>query len=351
MLFVPRELRVGYQNRGGTYTGKLAYVVYVDDKGVVRKENSWQTWRDKKIEPDTFENVPTSGFVLNKQAGGRAGSWGHDIRRTTVRVYDPRGFEIEVCVANLLYILENTNSIKGKGLEGEFVYGWDGTELLLIPTEAPDYQAMINYRDSLYDKSMIKNADLVVGYTYLSKDNETLVYMGKFMNYQGYGEPAKCHTFMRIDVDRSADESIIGKRTINTNGYIIKCLDDNPYPEFADLFDKMESSYYYSPIDRDRIEYEPWTFEEFEEALDSQKNWPRLNFYSGDRRCTVYHYVDRGENYRVEVPVDKPANHIGYYWSHSDVTSHDTLREVFNKFKPQAKLIYLRNGKFYRKEK
>jgi hypothetical protein len=50
-----------------------------------------------------------------------------------VRVYDPRNFEFEISVANLLYILEETSSLKGKGLEGEFVYAWEGKELVLLP--------------------------------------------------------------------------------------------------------------------------------------------------------------------------------------------------------------------------
>jgi hypothetical protein len=40
-------------------------------------------------------------------------------------VYDPRGFEFEISIPNLLYILQECTSTKGKGLDGEFVYlGW-----------------------------------------------------------------------------------------------------------------------------------------------------------------------------------------------------------------------------------
>ena len=37
---IPDIINVGYQERNGTYTGKLAYVVYTDSKGKLRKENS-----------------------------------------------------------------------------------------------------------------------------------------------------------------------------------------------------------------------------------------------------------------------------------------------------------------------
>ena len=67
---IPKTIKVGYQKRGDTYTGKLAYVIYTDDKGKLRKEKSWQGWRDGKIKPSDFDNEPTSGFVLNKGVGG-----------------------------------------------------------------------------------------------------------------------------------------------------------------------------------------------------------------------------------------------------------------------------------------
>lgn len=142
-IFVPKTINVGYQNRSGTYTGKLAYVIYYDEKGKLRKEASWNSWRDDKIPNDEFDNVPTEGFVLNKKAGDYSTGWDH--RHAYCRVYDPRGFEFEITIENLLYILENANCIKGKGLEGEFIYGWDGKDLVLMPVESPDYKQISEF--------------------------------------------------------------------------------------------------------------------------------------------------------------------------------------------------------------
>ena len=139
-IFVPQKINVGFQNRNDTYTGKLAYVIYYDEKGKLRKETSWQSWRDEKIPNEEYENVPTEGFVLNKKVGGVEESYGWDVRKTYTRIYDPRGFEFEITIPNLLWILENCNCIKGKGLEGEFVYGWDGKDLVLVPVDTPDYK-------------------------------------------------------------------------------------------------------------------------------------------------------------------------------------------------------------------
>ena len=68
-LYIPEILNVGYQGRDGTYTGKLAYIVYTDDKGTLRKEQSWKSWCSKFI--GEVNNEPTEGFVLNKGVGGQ----------------------------------------------------------------------------------------------------------------------------------------------------------------------------------------------------------------------------------------------------------------------------------------
>jgi len=114
-VFIPQKLKIGFQERSDTYTKKLAYVIYFDEKGTLRKEASWQSWRDKKIDPIEIDNVPTSGFVLNKKVGGYKSDW--NFRNAYVRVYDPRDFEFEITIPNLLFILENTSAIKGKDLD------------------------------------------------------------------------------------------------------------------------------------------------------------------------------------------------------------------------------------------
>ena len=79
-----------------------------------------------------------------------------------------------------MWILENANCIKGKGLEGQFVYGWDGKELLLVPVDSPDYQEIERKNKIFHSNDFIKAKDLKVGATYLSKTDGTFVYMGKF---------------------------------------------------------------------------------------------------------------------------------------------------------------------------
>lgn len=39
-IFIPKKLKIGFQNRTDTYTQKLAYVIYYDEKNKLRKEQS-----------------------------------------------------------------------------------------------------------------------------------------------------------------------------------------------------------------------------------------------------------------------------------------------------------------------
>lgn len=176
-LNIPQKIHVGFQNRNGTYTGKLAYVIYTDAKGKKRKETSWNSWRDSKIDPENFENEPTEGFVLNKGVGGQRESWGWNARNEYIRVYDPRGFEFEISVANLLFILTNCTATKGKGLEGQFVYAWDGTELVLLPVDCFEYKASSEFTE-LQAKKVTK-AEMKEGRVYRHKNTETLIYLGR----------------------------------------------------------------------------------------------------------------------------------------------------------------------------
>ena len=174
-LNIPEELRVGYQKRKDTYSGKLAYVTYLNNKGEIAKSGSWNSWRDKEIKVGEFKNEPLEGFVLNRRVGGYKSGW--NFRQTKCRVYDPRGFEVEISIENLLYILQECTSTKGKGIEGEFVYAWDGKELVLLPICSEDYKSSIEMKNK---QEKIKTKDLKIGALYHGKEHEQLIYIGKF---------------------------------------------------------------------------------------------------------------------------------------------------------------------------
>jgi hypothetical protein len=175
-LFIPKKIKVGFQKRDGTYTGLLAYVIYYDNKGVLRKEKSWEGWRSKNIKPEEYDNEPQDGFALNKDV--KRFNWSHfGSNRSYIRMYDPRGIEFEVTPENLIGILTETDCLK-RGLQSKFVYAWKGTELVLLPCNSEEYvKAKENTERQDQD---ISAKDLKPGCSYTTKKGEEVIYMGKF---------------------------------------------------------------------------------------------------------------------------------------------------------------------------
>lgn len=183
-LFIPTKIRAGFQARKDTYTQKLAYIIYYDNKGKIRKEKSWEGWRDKSIEPVEFDNVPTDGFTLNKDVKRYSGEW-FSSTRSLIRVYDPRGLEFEITTENLIGVLMHTDCLK-RGLIGQFVYAWAGQELVLLPINSEEYQVAINYTSGLSKK--VKAKELVEGASYRTKRDGDVVYLGKFDHHSYKGK-------------------------------------------------------------------------------------------------------------------------------------------------------------------
>lgn len=174
-LFIPTKLRVGFVKRAGTYTGNLAYVIYYDAAGKLRKEKSWESWRDKTIDPIDIDNTPSNGFVLNKGVQRDGHGWGTG--RSVIRVHDSREFEFEITVDNLIGILAHSDVSK-RDIVQECVYAWKGSELVLLPTNSEAYQASVVYTDKQSQKLGTKA--LVQGYAYSRKtDTDIYLYIGK----------------------------------------------------------------------------------------------------------------------------------------------------------------------------
>lgn len=241
-LMIPGKISVGFQNREGTYTGKLAYVVYYDQKGVLRKEKSWNGWRDQKIPAVDFDNVPTEGFVLNKGVGGNRHSYGWNVRNEYIRVYDPRDFEFEISVANLLFILREGDCSRGKGLEGKFVYAWSGTELVLLPVCSLDYENSKTFTE--LQTCSVKAKDLIPGASYMTKQQQVLTYLGR-LDY--HTMVAKwCYRFKKKFEKGVVKAHVFwnGKGFVFMDGLkqIAKLNSDAVAPDLAELIDKYIKS-------------------------------------------------------------------------------------------------------------
>jgi len=238
-LTIPKKIKAGFQERSDTYSKRLGFVIKND--GNKADPKSWTNWIDKKMPVEEYDNEPIGGFVLNRDVGGTHRSYGWDARREKVRVYDPRNFEIEITVDNLLFILQECSSIKGKGLEGDFVYAWMGSQIVLIPIDSQEYKNSCDF--TILQKMNVHKKNLVVGYTYVTKQNNQVIYMGKHDWYEyHYRDKGNYHIFYRID-----SKSFICEKHYKI---LAKVIDDKVNDSYADLFVTMMNDYHSSSPDR-----------------------------------------------------------------------------------------------------
>lgn len=358
-MFLPKEIKVGFRERSGTYNGKLAYVIYIDEKGKVRKEKSFESWRSHDIPTEQFENEPTSGFVLNKKAGGYSTGWNH--RQTYVRIYDPRGFEFEISIENLLYILDNTSSIIGKGLEGEFVYAWSGSDLVLVPVNAPEYEELKKLNDLRHKKDFVKAKDLKVGATYLTKNNDEIVFLGKFDEYE-YGwrnfEVKKKAKKQFYFAESGSDGTFYYRTFQAVTRFLINVIDENPHPELHAMFEHLEFEKRYSPIDHSKSLRVAMTIEDFIEYF-SKHGWGSVVGANG-REYDIHtnRHSDKKISFNGEYK-EEEYNRWGRMEIHKVKVKNmydgveyevNTLEDVFNILKPIETHYYQENGNFYTKQ-
>lgn len=244
-LYIPKRIKVGYVKRDDTYSKKLAYIIYWDDKGKLRKETSWESWRDKKIEPEEFDNKPQSGLVLHKDI--KRYNWGNfSSKRTMIRVYDPRGIEFEITTENLIGVLMNTDCSK-RGLIGDFVYAWSGPELVLLPTNAEEYEKASQYTALQAGKVSAKG--LVPGCVYRTKKQEDFIYVGRYLWYTWESESKysgpyereseKLHIFTPVEKKKKEDyyfEKWITKSSLES--FASKVTED-PVENFSDIIESF----------------------------------------------------------------------------------------------------------------
>lgn len=380
-IFIPTKIKVGYNKRNDCYTGKLAYVIYWKDNEW-KQSNSWEGWIEKyatedtklklienynkrvenniknnyhheinkidnfndlpnyyknkyqddaSFEPKEFTNELLEGYVLNKKAGGYDTGWNH--RQTYCRVYDPRGFEFEITIENLLYILENTNSIVGKGLEGKFILGWVDKKIVLIPEKSPDYKNMMLF--TTVQSNRLSTKDLKEGCVYITKSLNEKVYLGKHIEYSSYftkndTKEYKTKKYFWYDIKYDTIETTASLSSISHK------KDDTIYDDYSTVFEKLELSPIYSPYDESKFIYEKINFDEIDK-------------YS---YCCIKYF---NEYYSIYINFDKNeksfSERYGMLTHHYDTIYLDGMRINIPKNLNKYNYIVTELGGFYKQRK
>ena len=388
--FIPQKLNVGFKNREDTFTGKLAFVTYFDEKGKMRKETSFENWRDWNIPTEIYDNIPTEGFSINKTVGGYKCYW-YGFRKSYFRVYDPRGFEFEIAADNLLYILKCSTCENGE-LQGKFVYAFDGAELVLMPLCSPDYEEVEKLNKSRFNKTKITKKNIVVGGTYLAKSGEKFVYLGEY-DFYPFGDLCNGHFFEKTNNGiNKLSEYIESIRPAGTNPYdtsfytiqrtqqlcgtrhyfsnldksdaitykkdfssLIDILSEEKVSDFEERMSALRKQPEYSPVDKTKDEYVDFTIEEFKKEFPSRPGLYSRFALVGDDSITYIRIVKhRDGSYTLE---------NGFFYNHEklefgrklipfeDYTRQPlTLEEIFEKYHFVRVNKYLQNGELYKED-
>jgi len=285
-LFIPKKLKVGFKLQSDTYAGKLAYVIYYDEKGKLRKETSLESWRHKEIDTFELDNEPFDGFVLNKSIT-RYG-WDHFSQNVTkIRIYDNRGIEFEITVENLLGILTCVNCVK-RDLQGKFVYAWAGQELVLLPCSSVEYTEAVQFTGIRQQR--LTGKQLVPGHVYLTKYNDSLLYLGRLSegviakSAENFGIDIKKKFVFSKAITTQLDQNL---NTANSLSFYANCFltkdscsdfiacekdkDGGIHPDFATIYSKyMEDRTNFEKIKR--VILEPTDPEEIKDLVSRQVN-------------------------------------------------------------------------------
>lgn len=191
LLYIPKKLKVGFQARNDTFDGKLSYIIYYDEKGVLRKEKSWEGWISKKHEPLEIDNEGITGLSLNKSI--QRDNYHFGSGRNMIRVYDPRGFEYEITTDNLIGIINYCDLVKGE-LQGEYVYAWTKAgHLVLLPKNSEQYKKATEH--TTVRNTKVSARDFTPGQVYDTKQGERAVYLGRMQ----YTDTEKYNPLSYID--------------------------------------------------------------------------------------------------------------------------------------------------------
>lgn len=107
-----------------------------------KKRKSTADYWAKLPQTITFDNEPISGF-----------SFGNSVSRYStsnkfIRVSDPRGFVLEISIANLCDIIEEHTIVKGD-IEGLFVWGRENANNILISANNSEYIQSLEPKETL----------------------------------------------------------------------------------------------------------------------------------------------------------------------------------------------------------
>lgn len=177
---LPEKFYCGFQQRNGQDDLPLGFMTpWGTDKAFEKRKDTVDRWagnsygRTASLSAVTFDNTPVMGFKLGR-AIRRCGWNGGN---TVIRVEDPRGFEVEIQVGNLLRIMEN-NTVENGEIMAECVWGRDGNANILLATNSEPYLQAVENTERMKRKTSVK--DVKPGMKVRLQNGTEAIWLGMF---------------------------------------------------------------------------------------------------------------------------------------------------------------------------
>lgn len=115
----------------------LAFAVPDGNDSAAKKRkqtvDNWASNASKSGQGQVYDNKPMTGFEIVSWAGR------YTTENKVARVYDPRGFELEIYIPNLLDLILNTTMVNGV-IKDELVWIRDGANNRLVPSASGEFK-------------------------------------------------------------------------------------------------------------------------------------------------------------------------------------------------------------------
>lgn len=172
------------QDRWAYGTGNPPQFAIQDDESIVSIGGDATKAFTANCFPRIFKNEPLQGFAIRKTIH-RSESWAN--QSVVWRVYDPRGFELEIKSGNMMQLLDYCVMDHGE-IKGKCCWGREGGDNILLPEESDIFKQAMEYTSKLNSKITVKDVEPgdeveVAHPDYVGKQ---LIYLGKYYIYDCY---------------------------------------------------------------------------------------------------------------------------------------------------------------------
>lgn len=170
-----KELVVGYHKDFNLDIDEapLAFLTYdTHDAASKKRIDTVKNWYGSE-KMCNLDNPPLSGFTFVDVVSR------YRTKNKLMRVFDPRGFIVEVSIDILLEIMQSA-TIKNGVIQEKCFWARKGAENILIPENTPLHEQYLS--ETVYAKAAnISTKNLKVGGLYINKDGKKYFYLGKLV--------------------------------------------------------------------------------------------------------------------------------------------------------------------------